>query len=120
MHNIYLEIISIIKTDYKNIILDIQELSKRSKGSIKLRIILKDRSFLDIWISETGKYSYHWERRAQTGEIYRHDNAPDFPNIKTFPKHAHLGTETNVKESYIPDNPMDAIKFILEFVKRKL
>lgn len=75
---------------------------------------------MDIWLSESGKYSYHWERRAQTGEIFRYDNAPDFPNIKTFPHHFHFKTENNIIESYIPENPLKAIKFVFDFIKEKL
>lgn len=44
----------------------------------ELRIILHDGSFVDVWFSLKllGRYSYHWERRAIDGTIYRHDNAP--------------------------------------------
>jgi len=44
----------------------------------ELRIILTDGSFMDVWFSLklAGRYSYHWERRAVDGAIYRHDNAP--------------------------------------------
>lgn len=72
MFNIYLKLIPIINK-YKDVILEVKELDKKSKGSAKLRTIFKDKSFLDVWFSKSGKYSYHWERRAQTGEIYRYD-----------------------------------------------
>jgi hypothetical protein len=44
----------------------------------QLRILLKDGSFVDVWYSLklSERYSYHWERRAIDGTIYRHDNAP--------------------------------------------
>ena len=44
----------------------------------ELRIMLSDGSFVDVWYSLklSGRYSYHWERRAIDGTIYRHDNAP--------------------------------------------
>jgi len=44
----------------------------------QLRIILADGSFVDLWFSLKleGRYSYHWERKALDGRIYRHDNAP--------------------------------------------
>ena len=44
----------------------------------ELRIILADGSFVDVWFSLKlqGRYSFHWERRAIDGTIYRHDNAP--------------------------------------------
>jgi Family of unknown function (DUF6516) len=44
----------------------------------ELRIILSDGSFVDVWFSLKlrSRYSYHWERRAIDGKIFRHDNAP--------------------------------------------
>jgi len=44
----------------------------------ELRIMLKEGSFIDVWFSLklVERYSYHWERRAIDGTIYRHDNAP--------------------------------------------
>ena len=100
----------IAETEHKDIVISTKILSKRTIGSAKLRIFFKDHSFLDIWLSASGKYSYHWEQRAQRGTIYRHDNAPDFPHIKTHPQHLHNGNEKNVKPSYIDTNPAIAIK----------
>jgi len=39
----------------------------------KLRILLRDESFIDIWLStkKKGVYAYHWERRNIDGTIYR-------------------------------------------------
>jgi hypothetical protein len=47
-------------------------------GLNELRIILVDGSFFDLWFSLklANRYSYHWERRAIDGRIYRHDKAP--------------------------------------------
>ena len=42
----------------------------------KLRLLLVDGSFVDIWLSSDGDYAYHWEHRRQSGRIYRWDNAP--------------------------------------------
>jgi len=44
----------------------------------ELRVMLTDSSFMDIWFSLKlqDRYSFHWERRAIDGTIYRHDNAP--------------------------------------------
>lgn len=36
---------------------------RRSAAAGKLRLLFKDDSFLDIYLSESGKYSFHWERR---------------------------------------------------------
>lgn len=44
---------------------------------LKLRLSIVDGSLLDVFISASGRYSYHWERgMISKGEIYRHDNAP--------------------------------------------
>lgn len=49
-----------------------------SPGLNEMRIILTDGSFIDVWFSLrlTGRYSFHWDRKAIDGTIYRHDNAP--------------------------------------------
>jgi len=78
------------------------------------------QEFIDIWLSLKGKYSFHWERRAKTGEIFRYDNAPDFPNIRTFPKHFHDGSEQNVRESFLSNSTEEAIREVLNFVKGKV
>lgn len=84
-----------------------------------LRLFLSDDSFLEVWLSNK-KYSYHWQRKD--GKIYRHDNAPHYKNknIKTFPKHFHLGFEENIEESNISDNPKIAIRQFLEFIRENI
>jgi hypothetical protein len=59
---------------------------------LKLRLNLVDSSFIDIYLSVTGRYSYHWERRfTGKNELYRHDNAPHkkWRSISTYPRHFH-------------------------------
>ncbi len=93
-------------------------MSRRSDTTVKLRLLIRDGSYIDIRINPTGqRYSYHWERRAQEGTIHRHDNAPDHPEIATYPKHYHNQTEDNVEESYIPDDAPSALRFFLTFVR---
>jgi len=74
-------------------------------GPNELRIFLKDRSFVDVWFSLklVGRYSYHWERQALDGTVYRHDNAPHrrWRSVSTFPAHFHDGSEDQVAESYL-------------------
>ena len=71
----------------------------------ELRIILKDGSFVDVWFSLklSRRYSFHWERRAIDGKIYRHDNAPHrrWQSVSTFPNHFHDGSKDEVLESNI-------------------
>ncbi len=74
---------------------------------------------LEVWISGK-KYSYHWERRAINGKIYRHDNASHHREIATFPKHFHFESENNLKESKISDEPEIAIIEFLNFIRKIL
>jgi len=108
------------KTTYEDIISETKIIQKRSVASGKLRIIFKDSSFLDIWLSVSGKYSYHWEQRAQRGRILRYDNAPFHPEVPTHPKHLHDGSEQNVKGSDISADPKAALKSILDIVRKTL
>ena len=84
-----------------------------------LRLFFIDDSFLEIWISEK-KYSYHWQRTD--GRIYRHDNAPHnkHKHINTFPKHFHDGSEEDVEESKLSDNPEIAIRDFFFFIRENI
>ena len=90
----------------------------------ELRIFLVDGSFIDIWYSLKlkNRYSYHWERRHINGSIYRHDNAPHqrWNYVSTFPKHFHNKKEEIVEESYISEDPTEALREFLTFVKKIL
>ncbi|MCH8317486.1 MAG: hypothetical protein IIA88_03175 [Bacteroidetes bacterium] len=89
-----------------------------------LKVIIKDKSFLNVWFSlkRKGIYSYHWERRFIDGSIYRHDNVSHkaWQDIKTFPKHFHNGSDTNVEESYLSDDPEEAVREFLNFIRGKI
>jgi hypothetical protein len=93
-------------------------------GLNRLRIILKEGSFIDIWYSVTnsGRYAYHWERRVIDGTVYRHDNAPhrDWIGVSTFPEHFHDRQENRVEVSEIPDDPQEATRYFLRFVRDKV
>ena len=86
----------------------------------KLRLTIADGSFVDIWLTQDGDYAYHWERRRQTGEIYRWDNAPHHPQIRTFPDHLHDGDEQIIVESHLNPTAEEALREILEFVQQRL
>ena len=98
------------------------EATKSIEG--KLRILLIDGSFIDVWLSlkKKGVYAYHWERRAIDGTVYRHNNLPDKAarRLKSFPKHFHNRTEQTVVESDIADDPVEAMKSFLKFAKNPL
>ncbi|HHT9125094.1 MAG TPA: toxin-antitoxin system TumE family protein [Candidatus Brocadiia bacterium] len=88
----------------------------------KLRVFLKDESFIDIWLSikKKGVYAYHWERRHVDGTIYRYNNLPDkeAKKLQTYPKHFHNGTQENVIESDLSNEPVEAIRALLEFSRK--
>jgi hypothetical protein len=93
-------------------------------GPNELRIILTDSSFVDVWFSLklADRYSFHWERRALDGTIYRHDNAPHarWQAVSTFPQHFHDGNETHVTESQLHLDPAQALRQFLEFIRLRL
>jgi hypothetical protein len=113
---IYLKFVQIALSEFA----DIVESTKLVEG--KLRILLTDESFIDIWFSvkKKGVYAYHWERRNIDGTIYRYNNLPDreAKKLQTYPKHFHNGTEENVVESGLSDNPEKALRTVLEFARR--
>lgn len=116
--SVYRELESIAK-EFSDVVVDTRILKLPSGEPLKLRVHIVDGSFLDVWISISGKYSYHWERRHIDGKIYRHDNAPHkaWKRTKTFPRHFHDGKEKNVVESKINSKPKEAIREVLGFVR---
>jgi hypothetical protein len=86
----------------------------------KLRLNIKDGSYLDIWLSEDNDYAYHWEHRRQSGMIYRWDNAPHHPEAPTFPNHFHDGEETALKGSELSAESQSALCEVLEFIRQRL
>ncbi len=116
------EIVEVVLKEFLDIVDDARIQFTPSGTVEKLRVFLKDESFVDVWFSPTGKYSYHWEHRHLSGLVYRHDNAPHArrKQIETFPKHFHDGSEDNVTESYISDYPKEAVRMFLDFIRSKL
>jgi hypothetical protein len=104
-------------------ILKSAELIQGTAGRIrKLRLYLIDNTFVDIWYSPDGSYSYHWEQRSIRNDIYRHDNAPHkkWRSVSTFPKHCHDGNQQNVTESFLPDNSENAVEEFLRLVRERM
>lgn len=89
----------------------------------KVRLHLVDSSFIDIFVSVTGRYSYHWDRTTTVHvDLYRHDNAPHkaWRYVSTYPKHFHDGSEDNVTASHISNQPTEAVREFCAFVRQKL
>lgn len=118
----YLLLESIAK-GFKEIVLETRIIELPSGEPAKLRIELVDGSFADVWISASGKYSYHWDRLEINETIYRYDNAPHkaWSDIDTFPHHFHNKNEKSVIDSNLPSHPPELqIKKFLEFVRKTL
>jgi hypothetical protein len=120
---VYRALRQIALRDFSDIVLQAHTLYLPTGDPHKLRIEIADGSFLDVFISASGRYSYHWERRlTAAGDLYRHDNAPHLKwrHVATFPKHFHNGAEANVVESYLSNDPQEALHELLGFVRHKL
>ncbi len=119
---LYKKILDIAVSEFKAVVESGQILYSQSEEPWKLRLYLYDDSFIDIYYSVKGKYSYHWDRRLTSNKIYRHDNAPHkkWRDVPTFPKHFHNGSEDVVVSSNIDDNPELAVKEFLRFVAGRL
>ena len=120
---IYRSLGNIAQNEFTDVVVNAQIMSLPTGDPLKLRLDIADGSLLDVFLSVSGRYSYHWERRLITaGGLYRHDNAPHqkWEYVATFPKHFHDGRESNVVESHLNDEPEAAIRQFLTFVRQKL
>ena len=110
-------------SEYADLIVRGDLLRLPSGELLKLRLHLADESFIEINVSATGRYSYHWERR-HTGrsDIYRFDNAPHnrWHTVATYPNHFHNGPEGKVEGSEISSDPVTAIRQVCSFVRAKM
>lgn len=120
MYTIYSKLKEIAEEEFEDIVKSTDVIGGKASAPNKLRIYFSDNSFLDIWVSANGDYSYHWEHRAQRGLIHRWDNAPDHPELHTFPKHFHNGSDKDVKESELDEDYENAIRAVLGFIRREL
>jgi hypothetical protein len=117
----YAILAEIALAEFGDLVIHCQPIGRRSQAPLKLRLTIRDGTFLDVWLNADGsRYAYHWEQRARRGLIHRHDNAPDHPTIATHPKHFHNGTEEAIEESYIPDDPEMALRFFLDYVREHI
>lgn len=112
----------IAQEDFGDIVTSVHFIHHRRAGlPEKLRLRLRDETFVDIWVNPDGnRYSFHWEHRAKRGLIHRYDNAPDFPALATAPNHLHNGSESQVEESDLGDDLKEALREFLNFVRAKL
>jgi len=117
----YDQLARIALTEFGDVIIRAETMGRRASVPLKLRLHVRDGTFIDVWLSPgRQRYAYHWEQRAKRGLFYRHDNAPDHPDVATHPKHFHNGSENAIEESYISDDPLIALREFLRFVQQKL
>jgi hypothetical protein len=118
----YEEISKIIQREFSEIIISLEILYLPSGLAQKIRVYLVDYTFVDIWFSKKGRYSFHWEARLVRNVIYRFDNAPHkkWIKISTFPHHFHDRNDKNVKPSNLPFKLEDAIRAFFLFVRNKI
>jgi hypothetical protein len=111
-----------IARDFIEIVVETKILTLPSGEPAKLRIELIDGSFADVWVSITGKYSYHWDRLEINGTIYRYDNAPHkaWAYVATFPHHFHYQKEKNVMDSDLIHIPEIQMKKFMGFIRKTI
>ncbi len=115
--SLYKKLLDTAITDFTMVVESGEIFYSQSNEPWKLRLNICDGSFIDIYYSSKGKYSYHWDRRLSAGKIYRHDNAPHqkWGKLATFPRHFHDGSEDLVVPSHISEDPELALREFLNF-----
>lgn len=92
--------------------------------SNKFRLILIDKSFIDIRVSlEIEKrFDFHWERRHIDETIYRYDNFPDikWKKVKTFPCHLHFGKENKIIAAHFRKDLEGGFRDFMDFARKEL
>ncbi len=88
----------------------------------KLRIVLHDKSFIDVGVSQklANRFSIHWER--VDGSMYRYDNFPDkqWRSVPTFPFHFHKGSQNIVEASPFPPDVFKGFREFMKFVRERV
>ena len=93
---VYRALQQIALNEFADIVVQAQVMALPTGDPLKLRLDVIDGSLLDVFISASGRYSYHWDRRlTPAGDLYRHDNAPHgrWRAVPTFPKHLNACCE---------------------------
>lgn len=90
----------------------------------KLRIILVNNSFMDVYLSQRlpERFGFHWECMDESKTFYRYDNFPDknWHSVATFPYHFHNGSQNSVDASPFPITPIEGFRAFMEFIRSKL
>ncbi len=91
-----------------------------NEGYIKVRIYFIDSSFLDFreYLNTSEKiikkYAYAYQYQKSDKLIFRYDNTPHHPTVRTFPNHKHIGS------GEVTESPDVTLKTVLEEICRFL
>lgn len=95
-----------------------------SQVDFKLRIVLINNSFIDVYLSQKlpDRFGFHWECMDASKTIYRYDNFPDknWQSVATFPYHFHNSSQDSVEASPFPSTTVEGFRAFMEFVRNKL
>jgi hypothetical protein len=90
----------------------------------KLRILLRDNSFVDVWLSQKleGRFGFHWEGRHLGGKMYRYDNFPNnnWSGVSSYPYHFHDGEQDSVIATPFSQQVEEGFRDFLRFVAQHL
>lgn len=91
---------------------------------VKLRIILTDTSYVDVWVSKKleNRFGFHWERGHLDGTIYRYDNFPDtdWKHIPTYPFHFHNGSQDAVEAPSFSQDVIQGFRDFMGFIAAEI
>lgn len=74
---VYNALAHIATSEFADIVIGARVLLLPTGDPHKLCLNIADASLLDVYLSHSSRYSYHWDRRLiAKNDIYRHDNAP--------------------------------------------
>ena len=108
----------IAEVEFSHLLTDVQPF-----GS-KLRVFIRDGSFVDVWVSEkvAARFGFHWDRGHLDGTLYRYDNFPDalWQTLETFPYHFHNGSQDKVEASTFPTDLLPAFRAFMTFLASRL
>ena len=90
----------------------------------KLRIVLRNRSFVDVYLSRKleGRFGFHWECSDLGQHVYRYDNFPNdqWKSVQTYPYHFHKGTQDKVEAAPFPGEPLEGFRAFMNFVRAEI
>jgi len=112
------EIRRIAEVEFASIVADVAVMG------VKLRIILTDTSYVDVWVSKKleNRFGFHWERGHLDGTIYRYDNFPDtdWKHIPTYPFHFHSGSQDAVETPPFSQDVIQGFRDFMGFIEAEM